>query len=73
MEVRSFLGFVNFYSWLLKGYALVTHPVVRVGFRRKCKQEKQASGTVGLNSAREAFQKIKDLCCTAPILAFTGL
>ena len=27
MEVRSFLGFANYYNWFLKGYASVTKPL----------------------------------------------
>ena len=50
----------------------LSHPsIVWVGFRRKCKQEKQA-GAVD-QQCQEAFEKIKDLCCTATHLGLCRL
>ena len=40
-------------------------------FQEKCEQEKQPSAVDW--KCQEAFERIKDLCCTASILAFTDL
>ena len=36
-EVRSFLGFTNYYHWFVKGYALIACPSYELFFGGQCK------------------------------------
>ena len=69
IEVRSFLGFANYYHQFLKGYTSVAHPLYELvsGDNASKKKNRLVQLT---KQYQEAFEKIKDLCCTTPILAF---
>ena len=68
MEVRSFLGFTNYYQWLIKKYAQVAKPLYKL--------------VLGENASRKhnlikwdlecqtAFDQLKELCTTTSILIY---
>ena len=67
-KVRSLLGFPNYYHQFLKGYASIACPLYELVLGDNAsKKNKLVQWT---NQCQVAFDKIKDLCCTAPILAF---
>ena len=69
MEVRSFLGFANYCHQFLKGYALVAQSLhALVSGENVSKKNRQVQWT---DLCQEDFDRIKDLSCTAPVLAFT--
>ena len=68
-EVTSFLGFANCYHQFLKGYASVVDLFYKLlSGENVSKKNRPVQRT---KHCQEAFEKIKNLCCTAPILAFT--
>ena len=57
MEVRSFLGFANYYHWFLKGYASIVHPLYElVSGENVSKKNRPVQWT---KQCQEAFDKIK--------------
>ena len=67
-EVRSFWGFPNYYHQFLKGYASIVQPLYDlVSGDNARKKNKSVNWT---DQCQAAFDKIKGLCCTTPVLAF---
>ena len=60
-DVQSFLGFANFYRRFIKGFSDVTRPLTAL--TRKDEPWKWTG------ACQEAFEQLKTLICTAPILA----
>jgi transposase InsO family protein len=66
--VRSFLGFANHYRRFIKGYATVARPLNKIlaGENSKKKKEKIEWN----DECQEAFEQLKELCSTSPVLAY---
>ena len=67
-EVRSFLGFTNYYQRFIKKYAQVAKPLYKLILGENA-SKKQNSIRWDLE-CQEAFDKFKELCTTTPILAY---
>ena len=70
-DVRSFLGFTNYYRKFIYRYAQVAKPLnaLIAGENAKFKRRKVEWSEV----CQEAFEKLKEICSTTPILAYAGL
>ena len=68
MEVRSFLGFTNYYCRFIKKYAQVAKPLYKLISRENASM-KQNPIQWDLD-CQNAFDNLKELCTTTPILAF---
>ncbi|XP_048064029.1 uncharacterized mitochondrial protein AtMg00860-like [Megalobrama amblycephala] len=60
-ELQHFLGFANFYRRFIRNFSLVAAPLTSM-------LKKGNSGLTWSTAASEAFQKLKQLFTTAPIL-----
>ena len=67
-EVRSFLGFTNYYRRFIKKYAQVVKPLYKLisGDNASKKQNSIRWDT----ECQNAFDNLKELCSTTPILAY---
>ena len=67
-EVRSFLGFTNYYQQFIRKYAQVAKPLYKLilgeNASRKCNPIKWDL------ECQTAFDQLKELCITTPILAY---
>ena len=68
-EVRSFLGFTNYYQRFIKKYVQVAKPLYKLILGVNEKSKKQNSIRWDLE-CQESFDKLKELCTTTPILAY---
>jgi reverse transcriptase-like protein len=59
-DVRSFLGFCNFYRSFIANFSAVAHPLNDL-----TKKQRQWSWT---NDEQASFDTLKDLCCLYPVL-----
>ena len=66
-DARSFLGFTNHYSRFIKGYAKVASPLNSLVSGDNANKKKAIVDWT--DECQEAFEKLKDLCTTTPILA----
>ena len=69
-EVQSFLGFTNYYHRFIKKYAQVANPLYKLISGENIAR-KQNSIKWDLEY-QEAFDKLKELCTTTPILAYAN-
>ena len=69
-EVQSFLGFANYYCRFIKKYAQVAKPLYKL-ISRENAARKQNSIKWDLE-CQEAFDKLKELCTTTPVLAYAN-
>ena len=67
-EVRSFLGFTNYYWRFIKKYVQVAKPLYKL-ISGENASKKWSSIRWDLE-CQEAFDKLKELCTTTPILAY---
>ena len=67
-EVRIFLGFTNYYCRFTKKYTQVAKPLYKL-ISGENASKKQTSISWNLE-CQEAFDKLKELCTTTPILAY---
>ena len=67
-ELRSFLGFTNYYRCFIKGYAKVTHPLYDQISRDNAAHKKRK--IQWMDECQGTFDMLKVLCTFAPILAF---
>ena len=67
-EVRSFLGFTNYYQRFIKKYAQVAKPLYKLISRENA--SKRQISIKWDTECQEAFDKLKELCTTTPILAY---
>ena len=69
-DVRSFLGFTNHYRRFIKGYASVTRPLNLLvsGDNANCKK----ALIEWTEECQIAFDKLKELCTSTPILAYVN-
>ena len=67
-EVRSFLGFTNYYRKFIYKYAQVAKPInaLIAGENAKFKKRK----VQWTDECQEAFDKLKEICSSTPILAY---
>ena len=67
-EVRSFLGFTNYYQRFIKKYVQVAKPLYKLISGENA--SKMHSSIKWDTECQEAFDKFKELCTTTPILAY---
>ena len=69
-DVRSFLGFTNYYRRFIKGYANVARPLNLLvsGDNANCKR----ALIKWTEECQAAFDKLKELCTSTPILAYAN-
>ena len=67
-DVRSFLGFTNHYQRLIKGYAKVAKPLNSLVSGYNANRKKVL--VEWTDKCQIAFEKLKDLCISTPILAY---
>ena len=70
-ELRSFLGFTNYYQCFVKGYAKIAHPLYDKISRGNATHKKRKIQWT--DECQGAFDMLKVLCTFAPILAFADL
>ena len=67
-NLRSFLGFTNYYRYFIKGYAEVTHPIYdEISGDNAAHKKRKIQWT---DKCQKAFDMLKVLCIYAPILGF---
>ena len=71
-DVRSFLGFVGYYRRFIKDFSKVSRPVreVIMGLENQSKRTAKRHRIEWSVEAQAAFEDLKALCVSAPILAF---
>ena len=67
-DVRSFLGFTNHYQRFIKGYAKVAKPLNTLVSEDNANRKKALVNWT--DECQIAFEKLKDLCTSIPILAY---
>ena len=68
MEVCSFLGFINYYCRFIKKYAQVAKPLYKlISGENATRKQNLIKWDL---ECQEAFDKLKELCTTTPILAY---
>ena len=69
-EVRSFLGFCNYYRKFMYQYAQVAKPLYKLVSRDNAK--KTNSKIDWSPKCKEAFLKLKQICTSTPVLAYAN-
>ena len=67
-QVRSFLGFCNYYRKFIRGYAQVAKPLYQLLMGENAK--KKTNGFEWTEQCEQAFNKLKGICSDTPILAY---
>ena len=67
-EVRSLLGFTNYYCWFIYKYALVTQPLYHLILGGNASKKNKA--IVWDGEYEEAFRKLKKICTSIPVLPY---
>ena len=67
-EVRSFLGFTNYYRKFVYKYAHVARPLNSLIAGENAKKKRQK--VTWNDECEQAFQKLKEICTNTPILAY---
>ena len=71
-NLRSFLGFANYYRRFIKSYANLTNPLQEI-MKDSCKsgvRKNDESKLLWSNEGRIAYDDVKNALCTAPCLSF---
>ena len=69
-EVRSFLGFTNYYCKFVPKYAQIAKPINQLVSRENAGKKKAPVGWT--NECQTAFEHLKCLCSQTPILAYVN-
>ena len=69
-DVRSFLGFTNYYRRFIRGYAKVAKPLNTLVSGHNANHKKASIEWTG--ECQVAFDKLKELCTSTPILAYAN-
>ena len=67
-EVRSFLGFTNYYQRFIKKYVQLAKPLYKLILGENA--SKKWNSIKWHLECQEAFDKLKELCTTTPILTY---
>ena len=67
-EVRSFLGFTNYYQRFIKKYAQIAKPLYKLIWGENV--SKKLNSIKWDSECQQAFNNLKELCTTTPILAY---
>ena len=67
-QVRSFLGFCNYYRKFIRGYAQVARPLYQLLTGENAK--KKTNEIEWTEQCEQAFNKLKEICSDTPILAY---
>ena len=67
-QVRSFLGFCNYYRKFIGGYAQVARPLYQLLTGENAK--KKTNEIEWTEQCEQAFNKLKEICSDTPILAY---
>lgn len=75
VELRKFLGFVGYYRKFMPNFASIARPLHNLlggtGRKRRGKSKPKPQPTFHWDEKeQEAFSKLVDLCCKAPVLAY---
>ena len=71
-DVRSFLGFVGYYRRFIKNFSRITKPIREVitGLENQSKRTAKKNYIKWTDAADTAFEHLKALCVSTPILAY---
>ena len=69
-DIRKFLGFTNQYRKFIPKYAQKAAPLNELISGENSKKKKKPAGWN--DEAQKAFEELKELCCSAPILAYAN-
>ena len=71
-DVRSFLGFVGYYRRFIRDFSKISKPIreVIIGLENQSKRVAKKTLINWSEAAQSAFEILKELCVSAPILAF---
>ena len=71
-DVRSFLGFVGYYRRFIKNFSRITKPIREVitGLENQSKRTAKKTYIEWTDAADTAFEHLKALCVSTPILAY---
>jgi len=75
MNVRELISFINMAGWyrrFIPNYAVVTFPLRRImkaAAHREAARRAMTKGLTWDEESRLAFEKVKELLCTAPVLS----
>ena len=61
-DIRSFLGLAGYYHKFIPGFSSIAAPLLQL--------TQKASSFIWKNACKQAFQRLKQLLCSAPILAY---
>ena len=71
-DVRSFLGFVGYYRRFIKDFSKISKPIREVitGLENQSKRTAKKTLKEWTEAANSAFETLKELCTSTPILAY---
>ena len=71
-DVRSFLGFVGYYRRIIKDFSKISKPIREVitGLENQSKRTAKKTLIEWTEAANSAFETLKKLCTSTPILAY---
>ena len=71
-DVRSFLGFVGYYRRFIQNFSKIAKPIREVitGLENQSKRTAKKTTIEWTEAANSAFEHLKELCISAPILAY---
>ena len=71
-DVRSFLGFVGYYRRFIKNFSKISKPIREVitGLENQSKRTAKKTLIEWTEAANSAFETLKELCTSTPILAY---
>ena len=69
-DIRSFLGFTNHYQRFIRGYAIVAKPLNALVSGDNANRKKALVDWT--DECQVAFEKLKDMCTSTPILAYAN-